>query len=167
LETATEVAPDNTDTWQHLARFLAEAGQQREAENIVAAGLTHCPDSPGLHFLRGQYRVKAGRLEEALADYKVAAAALNDDASPSLSLATVYIRLNRMPEALASLQNALAAEAEHPAALSILAIFYIDQADEPLARKWMQRVRAQPRIQPQERLQLEKAFQKTFGHEPY
>jgi Tfp pilus assembly protein PilF len=82
-------------------------------------------------------------------------------------LATVYIRLNRMPEALASLQKALAAEAEYPAALSILAIYYIEQADEPTARKWMQRVKAQPRIQPQERLQLEQAFQKAFGHAPY
>jgi predicted Zn-dependent protease len=167
LEMATEVAPDNTDTWQHLARFLAAAGQQGEAEGVVATGLTHCPDSPGLHFLRGQYRVKAGRLEEALSDFKVAAAALNDDASPSLSLATVYIRLNRMPEALASLQKALAAEAEHPAALSILAIYYIEQGDEPSAGKWMLRVKAQPRIQPQERLQLEQAFQRAFGHAPY
>jgi len=167
LETATTVAPDNTDTWQHLARFLASAGQQREAESVVATGLARCPNSPGLHFLRGQYRVKAGRLEEALADFKVAAAALNDDASPSLLLATVYIRLNRMSDALASLQNALTAEAEYPPALSVLAIYYIEQADEPVATKWMQRVMAQPRIQPQERLQLEQAFQQKFGHAPY
>jgi len=167
LETAIAVAPENTDTWQHLARFLASAGQQGRAEEVVATGLAHCPQSPGLHFLRGQYRAKVGRNEEAIADYKFAASALNDDATPSMSLATLYIRLNRMPEALAALQSALNAEAEHPGALSILSIYYIQQGEESLAGKWMQRVKAQPRIQPDERIKLEQAYLQKFGRAPY
>jgi tetratricopeptide (TPR) repeat protein len=167
LETAIVVAPENSDTWQNLARFYKSAGQIREAELTVTNGLVHCPDSPSLVFVRGQNKVAADRLEDALPDFPKAAAALNDDASPSFELARVYFRLDRIPEALAALQKALIAEPEYPPALTSLAFYYVSTCDEPNAQKWMQKVKGQPRVKPQDRLDLDWAFQQQFGHAPY
>lgn len=167
LETAIKVAPDLSDAWHNLFTLLTTLGQTQDAERVLAEGLSHCPDSAALHFARGRRLVDGGRLEEAIPDFKKAAAILNDDASPSFALASIYFKLERYDEAVAALKNALHAEADYPPALSTLAFYYITTADEPNARGSMQKVKDQPRILPPDRLRLEQAFQQQFGHTPY
>lgn len=167
LEAATTLAPDLADAWQDYIILLESMGQTQEAERALANGLIHCPDSAGLHFARGENWVAAGNFAQAIPDFKQAAAILNDDARPSFELASIYFRLGRPTEALSALQNALTAEPEFPSALSTLANYYIRTGDEINAQAYMQRVKAQPRIKPPLRLDLEQEFNQRFGHMPY
>jgi Flp pilus assembly protein TadD len=119
-----------------------------------------------LHYKRGQRLAAASRYDEAIPEFKKAAAVLNDDALPSYELALVYFKLDRSTEAVAALQSALVAEADYPPALSALAFYHIMSGDESAARKSMQSVRDQPRVLPQDRAKLEQAYQRKFGHGP-
>lgn len=166
LETAVKLAPDLADAWGNLFGLLTTLGQTAEAWQVLTNGLVHCPDSSSLHFLRGRALLAANRLEEAIPDFKQAAAARPDEASSSFALALIYSSLGRGVESRAALQAALIAEPGYPPALCTLARDYIVGGDEPNARSLMQKVLDQPRVPPQERLKLEQAFQQKFGRKP-
>jgi predicted Zn-dependent protease len=166
LETAVKLAPDLADAWENLFSLLTTLGKTEDARWALANGLVRCPDSPSLHFLRGRLLLAANRLEEALPDFKQAAALRPDDASSSFALALTYSSLGRSAASHAALQDALIAEPGYPPALCTLAHDYIVGGDEPKARILMQKVKDQPRVPPQERLKLEQAFQQTFGRTP-
>ena len=109
----------------------------------------------------------AGKPEEAIPDFQQTASIKNDDGSPHLQLAQIYISLNRMNEGLAELKQALVAEPNYPPVLTVLPSYYINVHDVTNAHKWMQRVKDQPRISAKERNGLEAAFQQQFGAAPY
>jgi tetratricopeptide (TPR) repeat protein len=167
LRTATVQDPNCADAWHTLALALRDSGQTQEAYHVTITGLSHCPDSPSLHFVRGEYLVAAGQFEQAVPEFLKYAAVFTDEGSPHLQLAQIYFQLNRLPEGLAELEKALLSEPEYPPALVTLAFYSINTHDELRAQKWMQRVKAQPRIKPQERSQLEQAYQQQFGRAPY
>lgn len=166
LETATTVAPDLSDAWQTFYRLLVSLGRQSEAEQVLGKGLVCYPDSAGLLYERGERLLAAGMGEQAIPDFKKAAAILNDDGRPRYTLAKIYFQLGRDDDGLAALKNSLLAEQDFPAALSTLAFYYIAARDEPNARLLMQKVRNQPRVIASDRLKLEEAFQQEFGHAP-
>ena len=166
LETAVKLAPDLADAWEKLFSLLTTLGQKENAWQALANGLVHCPNSPSLHFIRARLLLSDNRLEEALPDLKQAAALRPDEASSPFAMALIYARLGRRTESRAALQAALIAEPGYPPALCTLANDYIVGGDEANARTLMQKIKDQPRVPPQERVKLDRAYQKKFGRAP-
>jgi len=165
LVRCTEVAPTFADGWAHLAALQARAGDRAGAQRTLAAGLGHCPDSPGLHLMRARGLSEAGRPAEAIAAYRRSIELRPNEADAYLELATTLFRLERIPEGLAQLHAALRAEPEHPAVLGLLAFHAVSQGDEASARPWMQRVRAQPRVPAEQVQRLRAAYRERFGRD--
>ena len=165
FERCTTIAPTFPDAWAHLAALAERAGDSRGAEQIVAAGLRNCPESPGLHLTRGRLFRDAGRANEAIEEYRASIRFRPDQADAHLELATTLFRLERVREGVTELQNALAAEPKHPMALALLALHAIGARDEPSARRWMGAVLDQPRVPREQLAQLLAAFREQFGRE--
>jgi tetratricopeptide (TPR) repeat protein len=163
LEAAVKCASDLADAWEKLVTLQTASGEKANASQALANGLIHCPNSPSLHFLRGRLLLSENRLEEAIPDLKQAAALRPDEASSSFALALIYSRLGRSTEFRRALEAALIAEPGYPPALCTLAHDYIVGGDEANASSLMQKIKDQPRVPPQERLKLERAFQQKFG----
>lgn len=165
LETCTRVQPGFADAWAHLAALLEASGDPAAAERAVAAGLGHAPQSAGLHLMRARYERRAGRGANAIAAYRRSLELRPNEAEPYVELATLLLPTERAAEGIAHLQQALAVEPDHPMALSLLALAAISANDEAGARRWLERVRAQPRIAPAQAQRLYAAFRGQFGRE--
>lgn len=165
LELCTKVQPDFADAWAHLAALLEASGDPAAAERMVGAGLGHSPASPGLHLMRARYERRAGRGANAIAAYRRSIELRPNEAEPYVELATLLLPTERASEGIAHLQQALAVEPDHPTALSLLALAAISANDEAGARRWLERVRAQPRIAPAHAGRLYAAFRGQFGRE--
>lgn len=163
----TRDAPTCPEVWHELALYYRNIHQDQQALQAALTGLSYCPDSPSLHFVRGEYLEAAGRYDEAIRDFEQTATIKNDDGSPHLSLAKIYFILNRPDDGLKELNKALLAEPDFPPAITVFTTYYIGIHDEAAARKWMQRVKNQPRITDRERSGLESAFLQQFGSSPY
>jgi Flp pilus assembly protein TadD len=81
-------------------------------------------------------------------------------------LASAYFQLNRIQEGVAELRKSLQVEPDNPTALSTLAFVAIKTGDQAGARECLRQVRQQPRILPENRAALEKAFRDQFGQPP-
>jgi Flp pilus assembly protein TadD len=160
------LAPDFSDGWAQLADLLMKLGDRAAAERVVTAGLAHCPNSPGLHLQRANQLSAAGRFPEAIEQYKEAIRLRPDEADAFIDLAGVYFQLDRTEEGIAEIYKALKAEPEHPGALSTLAFNAISNGDEAGAREWLRHVKQQPRVTPEVRAVLVKAFVERFGRSP-
>ena len=166
LERCTVIAPTFPDAWAHLGALLERGGDPRGAEQAIVSGLRHCPESPGLHLMRARQLRAAGRNAEALAEYRASIRLRPNEADARLELATTLFRLERVPEGVAELEQALAAEPDHPMALALLALHAIGERNEPAARKWLAAVLNQPRVPREEVEQLRAAFRDVFGSTP-
>jgi tetratricopeptide (TPR) repeat protein len=166
LEQSTVLDPKFSDAWAHLSNLHAVAGDQPAANRVLAAGLRHNPDSYGLRLMRARRLKEAGRMPEAIKDYQLAIEARPNSPDAFIELAMAYFSTEAMDEAIAQLHHALAAEPEHPTALSTLAMHAISVGDEPAARQWIQRCRAQPRVRPEHLQTVVQNFQNTFGRAP-
>lgn len=163
LERCTQLAPTFADGWAHWAALRQQAGDAAGAARIVANGLQHCPDSPGLHLMRARHLRDAGHAADALSAYQMAIRLRPNEADAYLELATTLFRLERVPEGLTWLERGVAAEPEHPPTLALLALHAIGTGDEAAARGWLQRVGRQPRVAPEQAGRLREAFRSQFG----
>jgi len=166
FERCTVLEPGFADGWAQLADLLMKQGDKAGSERVVADGLAHCPNSPGLHLLRADQLAGAGRYADSVGEYQEAIRLRPDEAQGYLSLATAYFQLDRIKEGLEEIHRALAVEPEHPGALSMLAYNAINSGDEAGAREWLRHVRQQPRVVPELREVLTKTFVERFGHPP-
>jgi tetratricopeptide (TPR) repeat protein len=166
LEQSTVLDPKFSDAWAHLSNLHAAAGDLPTANRVLATGLRHNPDSYGLRLMRARRLKEAGRMPEAIKDYQFAIEARPNSPDAFIELAMAYFSTEAIDEAIAQLHHALAAEPEHPTALSTLAMHAISVGDEPAARQWIQRCRAQPRVRPEHLQTVVQNFQKTFGRAP-
>ncbi len=163
FERCTVLVPGFADAWAHWAALLQQAGEAAGAERIVAAGLRACPESSGLHLMRARQLRQAGRAQEAIAAYETAIRLRPNEAEAYLELATTLFRLEEVPAGLKRLEEALAAEPEHPPTLALLAFHAITSGDETAAQGWMQRVQRQPRVAPEQAGRLQAAYRERFG----
>jgi Tfp pilus assembly protein PilF len=76
-------------------------------------------------------------------------------------------QVGREAEAMRQFRRALEAEPDHPTALGILTFNAITTGDEAEARRWMEQVRNQPRMQRSQIDPLVDAFRKQFGRSPW
>lgn len=166
LEKAVALTPEDSDAWILLTDILTAMGDAPAAQRALAAGLAACPQSAALHYLRGQKLGAAGRDQEAMAEFKTAKALRPNEANAYIDLALVYFRLERMEEAIAEVRAALVVQPGHPLAVSVLARYAIDTGDEAAARHWIQQLREQQRISPNDLNAIVSAFQEHFRHAP-
>jgi cytochrome c-type biogenesis protein CcmH/NrfG len=106
---------------------------------------------------------KAGRIEDAITEYRTSIRLRPNEAATPVELARLLIAQQRVPEARTELQRALVAEPEFPDALAILAFDAITEGDEAAARGWLQRVANQPRVPAEQRNRLTDSFFSKFG----
>lgn len=163
LERCTTMTPGFADAWAHWAALLQQAGDAAGAERVVAAGLRACPESPGLWVMRARQLRETGRAAQAVTAFETAIRHRPNEAEAYLELATTLFRLERIPEGLKRLEEALAAEPEHPPTLALLAFHAITSGDEPAARAWLQRVQRQPRVSREQVERLRAAYRERFG----
>ena len=167
FERCTSLAPDFSDGWAQLTSLLWKQGETAAAERVLAAGLEHCPDSPGLHLERGRRLNAAGRFPEAIKEFQETIRLRPLEADGYVALAGAYFSLDRIDEGVAEVRKSLQFEPENPAALSTLAFLAIKTGDLAGARDWLRHIRQQPRISHDDRAGLERAFQERFGRQPY
>lgn len=165
LESCTIVAPEFADGWAHLSALLEESGDRAGAERLVLEGLKRCPDSPGLHLMRARHLRRASQTAPALEAYRRSLELRGNEADPHVERATLLFQTGRTEEAERHLQQALVVEPDHPMALTALTLSAIDRGDEPAARRWLERVRAQPRIPATQAQPLFAAYRERFRRE--
>jgi tetratricopeptide (TPR) repeat protein len=166
FERCTVLAPGFPDGWAQLSDLLLEQGEQQASERALVDGLANCPNSPGLHLALGQRMSGAGRLPEAIQEFKETIHLRPQEADGYVELASAYFHLDRIKDGIAELQKSLQVEPENPTALSTLAFVAIRTGDQAGAREWLHHVRQQARILPESREALEKAFRDQFGQPP-
>ena len=166
LERAVAIAPTDNDAWLLLAQYLDLMHETIPSDQALASGLANCPLSAGLHLENARRLDKAGRIDEAIAEFREAFRLNPSEADPLVQLAGVLISANRSDEALAALKEALERQPENPEALATLTYFYINSGNEAAATEWWGHVRRQPRTPPEMAESLRQAFRQRFGRDP-
>ena len=138
-----------------------------EAENrVLASGLFHNPDSPGLHLANGARLKRAGDYQAAIREVEKAIELRPEEANPYAELASLYIAQNQYARGIELLKKTLSIESLHPVALSTLAVFYIAGGQEEEARQVITKTRLQPRISREDQQDLLVRFRQAFGSDP-
>jgi predicted Zn-dependent protease len=163
LQRCTLLSPEFADAWAHLSALQAQRGDHAAAERTLASGLRAAPESPGLHLMKARTLREAGRMEDAVNEFMVAARLRPNEADAYIELGSTLITLDRVAEALEQLKAAVRAEPDNPMALAILAFHAITTGDEAAARSWLTRVGKQPRTSVESRNNLAAAYSQQFG----
>ncbi len=166
FERCVVLKPDFADGWAQLIDLLMKQGDRAASDRALAAALANCPNSPWLHMERGRRLNTDGRLTEAIKELQESIRLRPNEGVAYVDLARVYFQLNRVDDGVAQLRKSLQVEPENPYALSTLTFRSIKAGDKAGAREWMSHVRLQPRISPEMRSVLLKAFQQQFGEAP-
>lgn len=166
FQRCTELQPEFSDGWAYYASVLKQQGLAAESDRALAAGLARCPNSPGLRLDFGRRLAAAGQHERAVAEFRTSLRLRPEEAEAYVDLAQSLFTLERVNEGVATLLEAQRVEPDNPSVLSILAFSAINLGDEPAARKWMQRIRQQPRVAADSRAALAGAFRDRFGRAP-
>ncbi|MDP3070479.1 MAG: tetratricopeptide repeat protein [Opitutaceae bacterium] len=166
FEACVRAAPDFSDGWLRLVELHAAARDEAAAMRALAAGLAHNPASGGLLAEQARRVAATGRHAEAADLFERSLRARPDDADTAVKLAGAYFRLERVADGVTALNHALAAEPDHPGALTTLALHAIGGGDEAAARSWLDRVRSQPRVPAAMADELAREFRRRFGREP-
>lgn len=104
----------DTDGKLQLARECLQSGDMRGAEQACAEVLELLPGDPGATLVLGLVRASQGRLAEAVAALKSAAASRPDDAAVHAELGATYARQGRHGEAVASFGRAVELDPDSP-----------------------------------------------------
>ncbi len=166
LTRCTVLKPNFADAWAYLHQAYQSLGQPETAARVLAQGLAHCPDSPGLRLADARQLVAAGRYAAAIPEFEASIRLRPDEADAYVLLASDYFRLKEISRGVAELHRALEAEPENPTALSTLALYSISVGDEAAARKLMHQVRRQIRVGSTMLNRLNQAFERRFGIAP-
>jgi tetratricopeptide (TPR) repeat protein len=167
LERAVALSPEDADAWSLLVDLLSTLKDEPALQAALTAGLAKNPNSAGLRFAHGSWLARRGRVGEAIGELRHAQRLRPDEARPSLELAMLFFRQERIDEGLAELRRALVAEPGQPLALSILTRHSIETGDEPAARRGLEQLRAQPRLAGADLDALVRAFRTRFQRPPW
>jgi len=107
LRRAFEVNPDDVGTVVLLASYLNEAGEAREAADLLAPYAGRSQPPLDVLSARGASLAQLGRTREAAETFRRAHDADPSNPMTSVHLATVYLSAGRTSEAKAALQSAL------------------------------------------------------------
>ena len=165
LERCTTLAPTFSDGWARLSALLSQTGDQAGAERALEAGLRNCPQSPGLHLMLARNLRKAQQTGEAINEFLISIRLRPNEPDAYIELGDVYIEQGRVDEGMEQMRAALETDPANPVALSVMAFNAISTGNNPEARKWLERVADQPRIERARVDQLVQAYRQQFGHD--
>lgn len=165
LQRCTALAPEFSDAWYHLSALQEKQGDAAAAERTLAEGLKNCPQSPGLHLMRARKLKDAGRTEAAINEYMTSIRLRPNEPDAYIELGNLLIQLDRTDEGLAQMKKALEVEPANPTALSILTFNAVSTLEEGEARRWLARLKSQPRVSSDTVAGLEQSFRTRFGHD--
>lgn len=165
LERCTQLSPEFSDGWVQLSALQARRGEHAAAERTLAEGLQRCPSSPGLHLMAARNLRQAGRHGEAIAEFRTSIRLRPNEPDAYIELGNLFVSQGREAEAVALFQRALEVEPGNPAALGILTFHAITTGNEIEARRWLARVRQQPRVPADQVRALLGAYREQFGRD--
>lgn len=165
LERCTTLSPDFSDGWVQLSALQAKQGEAAAAERTLAEGLQRCPQSPGLHLMAARNLRQAGRLGESIAEFRTSIRLRPNEPDAYIELGNLFVSQGREAEAVDLFRRALDVEPGNPAALGILTFHAITTGNENEARRWLARVRQQPRVPADQVGALLAAYREQFGRE--
>jgi tetratricopeptide (TPR) repeat protein len=163
FELCTRLAPTFADGWAHLSDLQARDGDTAAAARTLAEGLTHCPDSPGLHLMRARRLHEAGQAGDAITEFQTAIRLRPNEPEAYVELGNLYIELGHDEAGIRQMRLAIEADPGDPAALGLLAYRAISTGDEREARLWLNRVALQPRVPREQATVLFQAYRQAFG----
>jgi tetratricopeptide (TPR) repeat protein len=134
LRKAVELDPADIRAALRLAEIQQNSGDNAGAEQTLLAALKVAAEPRAVYRALAEVRYRDGRMGEALAAVDEARA-LGDDAGTLLLRGQILSAMDRTPEALASLEQAIGMAPEDPAVLSRLGEVerQLDRLDEALA----------------------------------
>lgn len=165
FQRCTELEPGFPDGWSQLSILLETVGDRAGADRVLAEGLENCPGSPGLHFLHARRLKAAGRLDEAIAEFRESIRLRPNEADAYIELALIYFDQKQTEAGVLEMERALEAEPGHPVVLATLALNSIINGNEEDAREWLRRASEQPRVDPEKLNGLKSAYRNKFGRD--
>ena len=135
------------------------------ASTTLTRALANCPKSASLHLERAHLMRAQGQVDAEA--YELHEAYVSDmrDGRPLQELALLYLRQNRVADAVAALKEALLRQPENFHAIAIMTFCYIKTGDEAAAiRWWTDQVLRQPKMPADLKQSLQQEFQQKFGH---
>jgi predicted Zn-dependent protease len=165
LEECTRLAPEFADGWAHLSALQAQMGEVSAAARTLLTGLSHCPDSPGLHLMRARNLRAGGQNGEAINEFQTSIRLRPNEPDAYVELGNTYIELGNDKEGIQKMLEAIEADPGHPIALSALAFQSIITGNETGARLWLTRVANQARVPHEQSARLLEAYRQAFGHD--
>ena len=165
LERCTILAPDFADAWAHLSALQADLGDHAGAERTLATGLRNNPQSPGLHLTRARSLRQAGRLEEAIAEFKASIYYRPNEPDAHIELGNMLIAAGREAEGVEQMKQALETDPANPLALTVVAFSAISSGNQQEADQWLTQIAQQPRTSRDHASRLLEAYRKKFGRD--
>jgi hypothetical protein len=107
LEQAVALSPEDADAWSLLVDLLNTVGDDAAMQRALATGLKHCPNSAALRFANGSRLARTGRVGEAIGELRQAQRLKPDEVRPSMELASLFFRQDRVEEGMAEIRRAL------------------------------------------------------------
>lgn len=163
FEHCTALAPDFADGWAHLSALQAQMGEGSAAARTLMTGLSHCPNSPGLHLMWARNLRAAGQNEQAINEFQTSIRLRPNEPDAYVELGNLYINLGNEDAGVRQMQLAIEADPGDPTALGVLAFRAISTGREIEARQWLDRVARQPRVPREQSTVLLQAYQQAFG----
>src|SRR5690606_12928638 len=115
-----ELQPNFADAWLGLIGIARENEGPTAVRRAVDAALKACPDSPSIQIEKGKLLLSQNRLEQALPYFKRSIELRPYEAVGYIELAKAYLAVERLPEAMEQMREALRLEPNHPVALSTM-----------------------------------------------
>ncbi len=112
LRRASELAPDNADTWHYLGEALATEGEMEQAGEAFRRAVELNPEDQVALSHLGHTSAATGRQEEAMDLLNQAAQSMRGASTAAISLVDMYRELGQYEEALAQAQRIAEAEPE-------------------------------------------------------
>lgn len=111
----------------NLAKTLRWAGKKEEARFALKKAAEHLPDNIEIHKMLGSYYLEDGDSENAIREYKTAAALSREDPELMFSLAVAYYRSGQNNDAEEIYKNLIKREKPLVEAYGNLAMMYLEQ----------------------------------------
>ena len=142
LQAAIRLEPLFAPAYVNLADLYRARGRDADAERILRQGLHRSPQSAVLHHALGLALVRVQRIDVALVELGRAAALEPDNVRFAYVYAVALHSTGRAREAIARLEEALAAHPNDRDILEALASFHHARGEDIAAKKYADRLRA-------------------------
>jgi Flp pilus assembly protein TadD/mono/diheme cytochrome c family protein len=134
FEAAIAIAPDNFDALYNLAGIEAGNNDYAHAADLLQQALKHKDDADA-HQLLGNIFIQAGRLGDALQQFRAVQSLRPSDALPHRQLAQLYDQMGQQTDAIRELNEAIRLEPANADDWNNLGVIEARAGDKTAARK--------------------------------